>query len=98
MPSKPFASVGNEQPPFSPSRRSHSSGSRGPSEVVTYQIRLTSSHRIDSRIRFGCSQTISASVISNRYWQTAHGFGYPGSKTAITKQSPKNPATNQPND
>src|SRR5436309_14653696 len=42
MPSKPIASVGNEQPPSAPSRRIHWSGSHGPSEVVTCQIRFTS--------------------------------------------------------
>src|SRR5689334_24039229 len=98
MPSKPMLSVGNEQTPFSPSRTSHSSGSRGPSEVVTYQIRFTSSHRIASRGRFGCSQATSSSVINSRYWQATQGFGNQGSKTAIKKQSPKNPARYQPND
>src|SRR5215467_5595498 len=91
----PLASVGNAQPSFSPSNKSHSSGNLGPSAVVMYQIRVTSAHRIDSRFRSGCSQATSSSVITNSYSQT-RGFRSHGSKMATRRQKLKNPATDQP--
>src|SRR5262245_61023011 len=93
---KPEASVGNEHPPRSPSRRIHSSGSHGPSEVVTYQIRVTSFHRIASRDRLGCSQAISSGVIISREPLETPGFGSHGSTRATRQHSPKRPATSQP--
>src|SRR5262245_10638648 len=96
MPSKPIASVGNEHPPFFPSSRIHSSGSHGPSEVVTYQIRSTSSQRIDSLCLWGCSQATSSFVIKSSNSQETLRFGSHGSKTATRKHRPKNHATNQP--
>jgi hypothetical protein len=92
----PDASVGNEQPAFSPSSKIHSSGNRGPSEVVTYQIRFTLSHPIDSRFLFGCSHATSSFVIDNRYAQETRRLGNQGSKIATKRHRPKNPATNQP--
>src|SRR5262245_33201296 len=98
MARNPMASVGNEQPPLFPSNRSHSSGSHGPAEVVTYQIRMMSSQRIDSRGRFGCSQATSSAVVNSRYSKVILGFGSQGSKMATKRQTPKNVATPQPKD